>query len=199
MNQLNEKDIIRHYLLNLLTIINIEISNFSINKKNKEKIDNLINVASILIANEDIFLNNNSNLFIQEVSLKELIDFNCEILSLNRSQNNISLKKPENDLIIQVDKFHFSEALKYLLKETIKDATEVEFMIDNSKNTLIIKTNKKNDFQKPVDNLINFLKTKNFNKDDITFQLANSILKIHNISVKFNNNEILMRFRNTKI
>lgn len=194
MNQLNEKDIIRHYLLNLLTIINIEISNFNISKDNKDKIDNLINVASILIANEDIFLNNDSSLFIQKISLKELIDLNCEILSLNSSQNKISINKPENDLTIKVDKFYFSEALKYLLKEIIKDATEVEFMIDNSKNTLTIKTNKKNDFQKPVDNLITFLKTKNFNKDDITFQLANTILKIHNISIKFIKNEILMTF-----
>lgn len=194
MNQLNEKDIMRHYLLNLLTIINIEISNFTISKSNKDKLDNLINVASILIANEDVFLNNDSSLFIQDVSLKELIDLNCEILNISNKKNKITLKKPKNDLRIKVDKFYFSEALKYLLKDTIKGATELELFIDETKKTLTIKHNKKNDFQKPAKTLIDFLKTKNFNKDDITFQLANTILNIHKTDVNFSKNRILMTF-----
>ncbi len=194
MNQLNEKDIIRHYLLNLLTILNIELSNFNIKRADKRKIDDLIGVASILIANENIFLNEKSSLFIQDVHLKDLIELNCEILKSEIQKKKISINLPQDDLIIKVDKFYFSEALKYLLKELIKDNTKISFGINKTDNKLEIIHERKTELPQPADKIIDLLKTKNFQKDDITFQLACTIIKIHNIKLSLKNNCIIMSF-----
>ncbi len=193
MKQLDEKDILRHYLLNLLTIINFEISNFKINDKEKEKIDNLINIASILIANEKIFLNKKTDLFKQDLSLKDQIELNIAILKNEIIKRNINPEYPEKDLIIKVDKFYFNEAFKYLLKEVINNSDKLKFLINNKNQSLkIIHNNTK--LKKPVENIVKFLKTKNFNKNEITFQFAFSILKIHKIDIKCYKNKITIIF-----
>lgn len=193
MNELNEKDILTHYLLNLLTIINFEISGFRINEKDKEKIDNLINVASILIANESIFLNKKTDLFKQDVSLKEQIELITAVLKNEIQKNSIKIKYPKNDLIIKVDKFYFNEAFKYLLKEILNSSDKLELIIDNKKKSLKIIHNN-TELKKPTEDIIKFLKTKNFNKDQITFQFASTILKIHKIKILHKKNQITIFF-----
>jgi len=192
MNQLGKKDIIHHYLLNLFTILNVELSNLNISSQKKKKIDNLISTASILISNENIFLNNKPELFIQDVYLKEVIDITCSIFS-NRTKN-IKLSPLTEDVVVKVDKYYFGEAFKYLFEEIIQDSTKIEFKFIKNTKILQIIHNKKTKFKEPFKDFSEYLKTRGLTKEDITFQLACAILKIHKIKLKLGKNIVELQF-----
>lgn len=194
MNNLGKKETIQHFLLNLFTILNVEILNLNISKVKKEKISNLANIASLLIANEDIILDNKPDLFIQEVSLNAIIEITYKILQKRIDKNNISIHLPKNDILIKVDKFYFSEALKSIIEKLITDSTEIKFQIDVQNNNLKIIHDKKSKIEKPTNSLSDYLKSKNINKEDFVFHLATEILKFHKIDIKFKNNLLIIQF-----
>lgn len=194
MNNLGKKETIQHFLLNLFTILNVEILNLNIGKGKKEKISNLANIASLIIANEDIILDKKPDLFIQEVSLNTIIEITYKILQKRIDANNISIHLPKNDILIKVDKFYFSEALKAIIGKLITDSTEIKFQIDEKNNNLKIIHDKKSNFEKPTNSLSDYLKSKNINKEDFVFHLATEILKFHKIDIKFKNNLLIIQF-----
>ena len=84
----SSKDMIRHFILNLLTVLKVELDELESKKNKRGKIKDLINTASLVIANEDLFLGKNPDFFIQQLSLNEIIDLNLKIFENEIAENN---------------------------------------------------------------------------------------------------------------
>lgn len=194
MNQLNKKESIQHYLLNILTVLNVELSNLNISQKEKRKINDLINIASLLISNEKIFLNIKPEFYIQNISLKELVDITCNIFDQEITEKNIKIIPLTEDYVIKVDKYYFGEAFKYILKEIISDSNRIEFKFDKKRKKFHILHNKKTKTNNSPNEISMILKNKHITKQDIAFKLACEILKMLNINLSCETSNTEMTF-----
>jgi len=193
MKDINKKDIIQHFLLNLFTILNIEVSELEIPKDKEKKLLFLLKIASIVIANEQIFLNKKPEFFIQEILLNEIIDINCAIYRDQFKKKKVKVIPLKSEYKIKVDKHYFNEAIKYLIEKLLDDTSLLDFDYDEKKKIFYIKHDSKGIVNENPEPLSDTLHINKISKKDITFQLALAILKMHEAKVEIDEKEIKIK------
>ena len=193
MKKLENKDIVQHYLLNLFTILNVELSTLGINNnKEKKKIEDLVNTASVIIANENIFLGEKPNFFYQDLSLNNTILLVGTILSNEIESNTIEFSYPKEDIIIKVDKYYFGEALKYFFQRIIQKSKLIKVSINRKNRAMMVEHNSDSSLRIEDIPLTDILKKDNISYNKMLFQLSMEILKLLSIKIFQEENLIVL-------
>jgi hypothetical protein len=189
-----KKHIIQHFVLNLFTVLNAEISDLDINAKKKSKIMDLIKIASVIIAYEKIFLDEKIELFVQDVSLDEIIKLICAIHKEDIQKNKIKIKFANSDISLKTDKHYLNEALKYIIYKLVKNSSFINFDYDSKKKILKIMHDIKDLNEGKYTRLSECLTIHGITFDEIQYQLALNILKMLNAEIEFKPNELNIQF-----
>lgn len=195
MKKLKNKDIVQHYLLNLFTILNVELSSLNIEESKKKEIVDLVNTASVIIANENIFSGETPGFFYQDISLNEIISITGTIFSDEIESKKINVLYPENDMFVRMDKYYFNEAFKYFFQRIIQESSKVSFSININDKILSIEHDGNFSFTINEGVLANLFKKDNVHNDEILFQLSLEIFKLLDIKISQEQNRVILNFK----
>lgn len=194
MKKLDNKDIVQHYLLNLFTILNVELSGLDIKKDKKKEITDLVSTASVIIANENIFSGETPSFFYQELPLNEIISITGTIFSNEIESQEIKVTYPEDDMTVKIDKYYFSEAFKHFFQRIIQKSKSIKFSINKETDELIIEHDKDLSFTLNYDELADVFKQDNVSHGEILFQLALEVFKRLDIKLSMEKRRIVLKF-----
>ena len=195
-NNISEKikRLIRHELLNILTLINVLISSDELDEAKKEQILDLIKLASLLITYENVFLGKKPKFFIQKVNLKEILEIIVIIYKKKIADNNINVILPKYNFFVKTDGSCIKETLEQIIKKLVNSVTGMEFKFDDQakKLTILFKGGSVPKFNKK--NLIQSLGKESLLNNEIALQLALEILDLNKIKFTSTRNRIVMTF-----
>ncbi len=188
------KELIRHELLNILMLMDILMCNDELDEGKKKQISDLIKLAGLLIAHENIFLEKKSQFFEQKVNLREILEIIVAIHEKKISNHNIKIILPKDDFFVKTDKRYIEEAFEKIIKKMMNSVTSMEFKFDNRNKKITIfskeggmpKLNKKR--------LIQSLSNKNLLNNEIALQLALEIFNLNKIKLTSEKNKVTIVF-----
>lgn len=179
---LTKKQKLRHFICNVLIVLHSRISESGLGYNKKKKALDLVQILNLLLAHERILLNQKIKFFKKEESLKTILGLIVDIYRGRISRGNKKIVFPKKDYLIEVDRYHFGEAIKYLVDCFLKDSEKIEFEFDDELKKLAIKCDSSLELQKSlstqVENL-GFLTSSDLDKCKIQYYVALSILKTH--------------------
>lgn len=190
----SNKDIVRHYLLNLLTIINAELSNIETKKEVYRKITDLIQTASAIISNEDILIGKSKKTFIQEFSLNEIIDITLVIFDKKIKDKKIKINKLKEEHSVKIDRHYFGEATKYIIDKLTEENKEISFKFNKNKKQLTIEYDNEIEIPSTKEDIIESFKNKELKKTDIYTKLAIIFFELQKIKISFKKRSITLDF-----
>jgi hypothetical protein len=186
-----KKDILEHFILNLLTILNAEISDLKIQEDKKRMLLKLTKTASLIFANENIFMGKKPECFMQTVSIIDLLEI---IRSINKESNTVFVL-PEQDMFIQTDKYYFSEAIKHICAKLVEHTNKISFVFNAAKKALVIQYGGDMPRITMSPDLMTVLNISNIEENNITFQLSLVVLKMMNIDIATKEGSIELKFK----
>jgi hypothetical protein len=189
MVKINKKDILHHFILNLFTILNAEILGCKLKKNTKQKVLNLVKIASLVISNEKFFLNDEIKFFKQKVNINDIVDI---VIAVNKPKKSTILLHESN--YVFADKHYLIEALKYLILKLCETANSLNFSFDKITNTLIIKHDGPKIKTSTSNSILNSLNISTLTTNEISYKFALAIFKTHKIKIKNNKNCLLLKF-----
>lgn len=185
------KQTIKHELLNMFTIMEHLLSEKTVNENKRKKLLELLEISTLLIKHQEIFLKKKPHFFYQEISIHEL----CEAAFISAQQHEYTEGKivlSGEKLSLSLDRFHLSEAFKQLFKKILKNSREIIIMFDPETCSLEIHHQGKMVLKRR--NNTQFLDSKN---REIGFQLGLEILKLCKIKISEKKGSVILSFPET--
>jgi len=193
-NQKKIKAILRHELLNILMVINVLIADEALEAGEKEQILDLTKLASLLLIYEDIFLGKKSKLFLQEVSLKEILEIVLAVHEKKIANHSVVVTLPENDFFVKTDKDAVKEALEQIVGKLLDSVSVMEFRFNSQANELVIIYEREGSLKIRKIPLMECLSKKALPDNEIGLQLALEILNINGIKFVLAGRKIAFAF-----
>ncbi len=175
--------------MNIFTVLSFEASESNKNLK-KKNVQDLIEAASLLVSHEAVFLNENLDFFEQSVSLENML----ELLLFAFEGRNVDISLKDCDVLLEVDKPYFAEALKLIISYFTNIATKIEISFDEESKTLRFPHNSK---EFPVDDsgsLFDYLNIDSTYDHSLSYKLALRILKKHGLTTHHTSNSLTISF-----
>lgn len=137
MNIQNSKSLVRHEIMNTLTIILYKLENDPLSREEQQSLKHIIRNLSNLICYEDLLAGEKTEPFPEETSLQESLDYiHFRIQSENRT--GLLIDKPTS-LTIKTDKQYFNECL-YQIASLKKQKNFIQKISPNDSENCIIFT-----------------------------------------------------------
>jgi len=172
----NSKDILRHKLLNIITIVSIwfDEKNF----KDVSRPTSLLKLAGLIVAYEKAFLGERFDFFIQPCNIRDTIYIAiCSNEDIIRKKK-IDIANFKNDVIIDVDRYFFSESINQIFTTLLKISSKnIHFWFNEKNKNIEISFDGKINPNIVNKSLIESLDQKDIDIDEIGFLLALNILK----------------------
>lgn len=134
------KSFLQHELQNILMIIGFQVEDLK-SKKKKEILDS-VQLASLLVEYENLFLGKRLNFFCQKINLSDiweiLINNNQELIQNKNIQ--IITKSNDND-ILKIDRDYILKALNQIFILILKKSSQVKLIFHKKTNTLTFQHN----------------------------------------------------------
>ncbi len=135
------KDQIQHHILNIFTIISCLISEKADNPDTCYEVKKLLGRAACYVEHEGILLGQTPSLFLQEVSLAELLETIKEVHSEDVESSTWSFSPIIHDVILQLDRYYIGVACRYLLEGLAEVTADLQIILDTDELILTIKHN----------------------------------------------------------
>lgn len=193
-NQKKTKAILRHELLNILMTINVLIADKVMEAGGKERILDLTKRASLLIIYEDIFSGKESKPFLQEVSLKEILEIVLAVHDKKIANRSVLVTLPENDFFVKTDKNAVKEALEQIIGKLLDFVSVIEFRFNSQANELVIAYEGGGGLKIRRTPLMECLSKKGLPDNEIGLSLALEILNINGIKFILTGGKITFAF-----
>jgi len=191
MESMHKKDIVHHFLLNLLTVLD-----FMVREENndgncrREEILNLLKVAGLIISNEKVFIDEKPEFFLQGIHLNDILEIVASIYQKSFDEHGITIVLPDVDYPINVDRHYFGESMKYIVERLISEVSFINFEYDEKAEVLSILHDGGEIAPDLSKSLSSFLAVKGISKDDIIYRLALALLEMQDMKVEFKMNRI---------
>ena len=190
----NAKELIRHELLNILMLMDVLIHNYELDRAKKEQLFDLIKLAGLLIAHENIFLGKKPKFSIQKVNLRETLEVIIAVYEKKITNRNTKVIFPKDNFFIKTDKRYIEETLEQIIKKLINSVTNIEFKFNDQAKKLTILSSGKDLPKLNKKHLIQSLSKENLLNNEIPLQLALEILDLNKIKFTSTKNKIVMAF-----
>lgn len=191
---MKKKRIIKHEVVNLLSIIQIHLVEGKLSLTERRHLVHLLKIASLIINHEPIYFGKHPELFLQSIALSHIL------MDLENSHPSTLYSKNSKDYVqkmytkIRVDRYFFTEALQILISElTTLSEKKVIWKWDekNSQLTLF----HQHLLQEPEKCLQNFLKSNIPSFTEIGIPLSFFILKAHQVELTPKKHSLTLCFR----
>lgn len=176
---IDKTDKILHFLSNLLTILSIDISDSSISVSEKNQSLNIIRVITLLTVHGNIFLGEKSSFFKRDVSLLSIFD-----ILRHSSDVKFDFIISKSNVVINIDKGFFLEALRDVLKYLSVFASKIELEYNKQKKILSIIHNAKDVDELKAKDPMQCLRLENISNAMIPYQVALKALDMHGSGIK---------------
>ncbi len=192
---ISTKSLIKHKLLNILTILNFSMEEISI-LEDKNKIHELIKLAILLVEYENIFLDEKLKFFIQEQNISEILEIIILTYEEEITAKKVKISPLKSSHLINIDRYYFIEALNrvFLRILDIDKISYIKFKFKKESNSLSLfhDGRKIEDFNKNP--LVDYLEREDAQYTEIHFQIALHILDSHGIKIFSRKGEIEIFF-----
>ena len=126
------KDILRHEMLNVLTVLHLLLEDEDLDAESQADALKKIELLSILIRYEKLFLEEEISLFLQKTSLRDSF-FELEALE----EYNISLPG-EGDILLETDRYHFLSGMQEVFDFFLSRSKESALLLQEKQRTLCL-------------------------------------------------------------
>ncbi len=188
------KELIKHELLNILTLINVLIRSDNLDEAKKEQIFDLIQLASLFITRKNVFLGKKPKFFKQKINLRETLEIIVAIHEKKIANHNIKVILPKNNFFVKTDKRYIEETLEQIIKKLMNSATSMEFKFNDQTKKLTILSRGGSMPKLNKQNLVQSLSRENLLNNEIPLQLALEILDLNKIKLTSTKNNVAMAF-----
>lgn len=179
--------IIKHELLNLLSIIQINLIEGTLDANTRQQLIHLLNIASILISHEEIAFGEKPALFLQSIQLEDIID------DLQQRQPNdflpLETSSESPQICISIDRYFFTEALQILIGHLTSRGESVHWNWNPQLKHLSIQHNAK------LSEEILDLKKKRSSLSEIGLPISLLLIEAHDIEIHQKAQEIILDFK----
>ena len=186
------KERLRHEIINIFTVINFLVGHSRLSAAKKERVVDLIKLASLLIAHENIFLGKTPKFFLEKVDVNDILNTLMIIYEERIVAKKIKISFVKREFLIKADRNYVREALEQIFKKLLESATVLEFRFQDHQ--LIIVHNAGKSFDLKKKKLNHTLNQKNLIANEISFQLALEILNLNKIKFSSTRNKIVITF-----
>jgi len=190
MESMKKKDIVHHFLLNLLTVLDFMVREDNIGENTKGEILNLLKVAGLIISNEKVFIDEKPEFFIQEIHLNDILEIVVSIYQKMLDEHGVTIVIPHEDYALNIDRHYFGEAMKYIVERLMTSVSFINFEYDKNGKILSILHDGGEIIPDLSKSLSSFLAVKGISKDDIIYRLALALLEMQGMKVEFSSNKI---------
>lgn len=191
MESMHKKDIVHHFLLNLLTVLDFMVrEEETARESRKGEILNLLKIAGLIISNEKVFLDEKPEFFVQEIHLNDILEIVTAIYQKSLDAHGVTVVLPDMDHALNIDRHYFGEAMKYIVERLMPEVSFVNFEYDENGKILSILHDGGKIAPDLSKSLSSFLAVKGISKNDIIYRLALALLEMQNMQVKFEENKI---------
>jgi hypothetical protein len=191
MESMHKKDIVHHFLLNLLTVLDFMVrEEETAEESRKGEILNLLKIAGLIISNEKVFLDEKPEFFVQEIHLNDILEIVTSIYQKSLDAHGVTVVLPEMDHALNIDRHYFGEAMKYIVERLIPEVSFVNFEYDENGKILSVLHDGGIIAPDLSKSLSSFLAVKGISKNDIIYRLALALLEMQDMQVKFKENKI---------
>lgn len=188
-----ERNNVRHFLLNLLTILNLKIDE-SVDGDVKEDMMDLIKTISLVIYNEEVFLGKDVEFFMQDVRISELLDLGLSVFGNEISERGVEIEGIDTGMEVRVDKNQFIDALKVIFAKLLIDGSFLKFEFDKVVKVLKIEHDSAADFSFRGIRIQDCFSSKDVDREMIVSLLALEVLRKMGVGVEFGENVIHVFF-----
>ena len=180
-----KKSVLRHEILNALTVLGFMAEELP--EDGQKKVASTLHMAGLLVKYESLILGEQGSSFLEEFSLKDLMDL---VLTVNEDiLRQAVVAAPTADLRIKADRNQMKELLNLLIAILIEDSEEIGFEIE--KKSLRISYKGKT-LEKPAMDMLDCLQK----RDMQGFQLGliEELGKLNEVKVEYAEKEIRLDF-----
>jgi len=172
------KNFLRHELLNILTILNLSIGKQKFTRQDKDKAQELIQLAGVLISNEDLFGGAKPDFFRQEILLQDTLETVILLSEDQIQQHNVDVVVPHINVTLQFDRYYVSESLGHIIRKLLPLTSHIEFSFDEKRSVLTIHHDADWELLAQKD-FSTCLTKKDLHSGEILYQLSLYILQVH--------------------
>jgi len=181
---LNERERnIKHYLQNIFTILNFRIIDLDIPEDEKQSIFDLVKSASLVIANENLFLGKEMDFFVQKVSVSEMLVLASSVFQVDMRMKDGDIELIDSGYEVNVDKNRFIDSLKVFMAKMLVDASFIRFSLDKESSTLMIEHDSNEDFVMKGYSISECFTVKEISRDKIVYLMAKEMFRLMGIDV----------------
>ena len=135
----NQKPLLRHEILNQLTLIHFLIDTedgFDVDKK--KEISHLIHLTSLLVAHQDFIMEGMPDFFSEIFDLHEILEIITDIHEENITKSKVQIGHLPRESMIQADRTMTKEVLDVILTHLLKTSRAIGFKFNPNTHELFI-------------------------------------------------------------
>jgi len=185
MDDEKKKSVLRHEILNALTVLGFVTDELP--EDERKKAASAVHMAGLMVKYEPLILGESAKTFMEELSLKELMDL---VLTVNEDVlRQAVVTGPDGDLKVKGDRNQTKEMLSLLIAVVIESASEIKFEIEK-KSLRVLYQGKA--IEQPTMEMLDCLQK----KDMLGFQLGliEALGKLNGVGVEYAKKEIRLNF-----
>lgn len=190
----NYKSLIRHEILNLLTVITIMIEEPDLNRIDRKQLRKIIQVIGILVSREEIFSGKKVKFFKEEFNLNDILSLALIIHEKCLNKKKVPITLPNEDFLAFEDKTVIKEFLDELVSHLCPMAKSIRFAYEQPKRKLMIhyEATESLDFKEKT--LLDCLKEKECLVKELPIRVAMHLMNLSGIRVQWGKKTISVIF-----
>lgn len=184
---------VQHFLANIFTVLDFELNDTELLSEKKQSISDLLKVASLVVAHEDLILGQEIKFFKQDIDIQDIIETTFVILEDKITQQNIGFKSFKANMIVQLDRIYFGKAFTLLMQNLVANSQQISLKYDRQKHQLQILCNTRN--LSALDNdqtLVDLLHKDSIYNDELAYNLALKIFQLHGNKPMVSDDQIIL-------
>jgi len=190
----NYKSLIRHEILNLLTVITIMMEEPDLNKLDRKHLRKIVQVIGILVSREDIFAGKKVKFFKEKFNLDDILSLAVIIHEKCLKKRKVSYVLPSKDFYIFEDKTIVKEFLDELITHLCPVVTSMKFTYQEAKNTFAIQYEASESVKFKKKSLLDCLIEKDCLVNELPIRVAIYLLSLNGVQIKWGEKKVSVIF-----
>ena len=182
---------LNHELSNLLSYIQLTVSDSDMDAAEKNNIQRWIKIATLFIFYENLFSGRKLHFFKKDENIKPILEIVTAINKPEFVKKKIAFKSQVQDFKANIDSFLFRDAIDLLFKYLISKSTSILLETYAKGKTISIKSEAVKEIKKS--SLAKSLVRENLQNTEILLQLALELFKRQRISVKIDRDRMILK------
>ena len=189
-----KKALIRHEVLNLLTLINMIVGSSGISQRDKNELQKIVKVIGLIISREDVITGKEIRFLNEEFDINEILDLTIAINEELLRKRKVNLQLPNTDLRVCADKTVVKDFIDQILVHLCHFVSSIEFTFDGMGKILVIHFEGDKSFELKKKTLLACLKEKSCIVDELPIRISMHLMSLNGIKVKFGKKSIFITF-----